>query len=166
MCEIRGRHTRQWVQLLRRRSSCNSGAGTGNATAEKRTNCECGWSKSGASGGERVKILLLPETNFAEVNIALKIFPFETSILKSMYRKRQELGLWNFHRAMLYATCVLNLQTVACLPFLILGSVFRHCVVFYGDIIFILSTASYASNKSVIPVTFWHVCLFWSPRRR
>jgi len=85
-------------EIVTRGSECNCCgggpvAGTGNATAEKRTNCECGWSKSGASGGERVKILLLPEANFGEVNIAPKIFPFETSILKSMYHKRKELGL-------------------------------------------------------------------------
>ena len=26
--------------------------------------------------------------------------------------------------------------------------------------------SSHASNNSVIPVPSWHVCLFWSPRRR
>jgi len=63
--------------------------------------------------------------------------------------------------ALFWYVCILRLAiSTRVLSLLIFGSVFSDCVVFYGD-----CWQHHALNNSVIPVTSWHVCLFWSPRR-
>jgi len=57
-------------------------------------------------------------------------------------------------------------KNVAYLPFFNSWLSFqRQCRLLWGYH-FHFVDSSHASNNSLIPVTSWHMCLFWSPRRR
>jgi len=64
----------------------------------------------------------------------------------------------HFHTCVLFIECSL-------FPLKLLAQ-FSATVSSFMVISFSLCRQHRASNNSVIPVTSWHVCLFWSPRRR